>query len=392
MPPAPTSATSDRARNSARRTFLAAAVVASLAIVLLTASRTAAASGRSVSRAAAPAAAAAAAPMYAVYYLWWSTNHWHTKLGLNYPYAQRPAPLPATLAADGCHPVSSYKGNTLSDVSPTLVSQDDPGAIAADVKTAAAAGLSGFAVNWAGSGTTTQGVTANPYNARLDVLVKAVAAIRATGVKFSLWLSYMGSASMKTPTAIVNDMNYLYRSYGTSPVWDRSKSPRLTFVWTGSRKYSLSALASVSTAERSRYFIVGDENWGTWTASRATYLDGDQYYWSSQNPYNNANSFAQLAALASTVRASGSNPDGSAKVWFAPLAPGFDTILSGGSACTPRNNGQTLRLLYTGNARSNPDGWVVISWNEITEGTYVMPLARYGMTYLNALRAIATGS
>ena len=34
--------------------------------------------------------------VFAYYYLWWSTNHWHDKLGSSYPYTASPLPLPAT--------------------------------------------------------------------------------------------------------------------------------------------------------------------------------------------------------------------------------------------------------------------------------------------------------
>ena len=48
----------------------------------------------------------------------------------------------------------------------------------------------------------------------------------------------------------------------------------------------------------------------------------------------------------------------------------------------PRDNGATLQALFDGNAAGDPDGWLLISWNEITEGTYVTPeLQRYGGAY-----------
>src|SRR5215208_7396319 len=73
---------------------------------------------------------------YAYYYLWWSTNHWHEKLGPNYPYAASPLPLPGGTDADGCGPVSLYAGNQLLDVPTALFSQDDPGQIESDIRTA----------------------------------------------------------------------------------------------------------------------------------------------------------------------------------------------------------------------------------------------------------------
>jgi hypothetical protein len=47
-----------------------------------------------------------------------------------------------------------------------------------------------------------------------------------------------------------------------------------------------------------------------------------------------------------------------------------------------------MRELYAGNRRSHPDGWVVISWNEISEGTYLVPMQRYGRQSTRTLRSI----
>jgi hypothetical protein len=59
---------------------------------------------------------ARAMPRRAYYYLWWSREHWHDKLGHNFPYGRSPLPLPATLNAAGCHAHSRYAGNSLTDV------------------------------------------------------------------------------------------------------------------------------------------------------------------------------------------------------------------------------------------------------------------------------------
>ena len=159
-------------------------------------------------------------------------------------------------------------------------------------------------------------------------------------------------------------------------------------IWQGSRKYAVSALQAISAKYRGALRILGDET--SWSSSRAPYLDGDAYYWSSQNPYANPQSFSQLASLAKSVRASAANPDGSAKVWVAPFTPGYDKQLSGGSSCVPRKNGSTMRTLFDGNAVSNPDDWGLISWNEISEGTYIDPMTRYGTTDLGMLSSIVT--
>ncbi len=49
-----------------------------------------------------------------------------------------------------------------------------------------------------------------------------------------------------------------------------------------------------------------------------------------------------------------------------------------------------MRNIFAGNSTANPDGWMVISWNEIDEGTYIMPLERYGTQSLSTLTSIIT--
>ena len=327
--------------------------------------------------------------VYAYYYLWWSTNHWHDKLGSSYPYGASPLPLPATLDPSGCGAVSRYAGNQLTDVPAALYSQDDPGVIERDVRTAAAAGLAGFIVNWAGTGTADQTPASVTYSRRLDAMFAAVRKVNAEGIPFRIWISYKNSNQVPVD-AILNDLGYLERRYGNDAAYDHTFSSRPIFVWTGSRKYSVDAIRTVSERFRQRFFLVGDEK-DSWSDGRSAYFDGDHYYWSSQDPYGNPHSFGQLRALAAKVRASGPNPDASRKLWFAPLAPGYNSQLLGTNTCVPRNDGQTMRALFGGNAASGPDAWTLISWNEVAESTYVEPLQRYGGRYLQILSDLISG-
>jgi hypothetical protein len=326
--------------------------------------------------------------VYAIYYLWWTTRHWYDRLGPSFPYDQDPLPLPATLDASGCDPQSLYEGNQLTDSPPALYTQDDPAVIEQHVRAAASAGLSGFVVAWHGTGESDQTSQDIGYSRRLEMLVAAVHRINAEGVDFTLWLGYEASATLRSAGWIEGDLTYLERHYADDPAFDRSYSDRPMLVWIGSRKYPLDVLERVTEAHRDSFFFVGDENWKTWTPARSQLLDGDQYYWSSQDPYGNPASFGQLASLADLVRSSGPNPDGSDKLWFAPFAPGYNSILLGGSTCVPRNDGETMRLLFEGNAESEPDAWVFISWNEISEGTYIEPLQRYGHVYLRMIEEL----
>ncbi len=334
-----------------------------------------------------PSPQTAGSRMFAFYYLWWDTQHWHARLGPNYPYGQVPSPLPATLAANGCGATTNYPGNQLTDVASPLWTQDDPKQIQADVSMAALSGLTGFAVSWAGTGQPHQNASSSTFNRRLAMLVAAVHQINRQGTPFSLWVAYISSARIRTQDEINNDLSYLQSAYGTDSAFDHSNGGRPTLIMMGSRKYPQSVLDAVSARWRPHFYLVGDENWNTWNSAKAADFDADQYYWSSQNPVTNQGSFADIARLAAEVRST-RNPDGSAKQFFSPLAPGYNKELGGGTGCVPRNGGQTMRDIYAGNSAAHPDGWMVISWNEIDEGTYIVPLERYGSQSLDTLSSI----
>lgn len=326
-------------------------------------------------------------PVFAYYYLWWSRNHWVDRLGPNFPYGVTPNPLPATLDAGGCSAVSRYPGNTLTDVSQGLAyDQNNREVIERDVRQAAAANLAGFAVNWNGTGTTNQTPTSTTSNQRLQWMFDAVREVNAEGIRFKLLLEYK-SASRPSTTEMANDLNYFIGRYGSDPALDHSYSSKPELVWPGSWKYTDAEKTSISRAFRSRlYLIGGDKN--AWDANSAANFDGNTWYWPGQDPYRNPQSFGQVRAVADSVRSTG-NPDGSSKVWLAPLAPGYNpALLHGGDTCVPRNDGDTMRRLFQGNLASQPDGWLLISWNEIAEGSYVVPLTRYGDGYLDVVRSI----
>jgi glycosyl hydrolase family 71 len=324
-----------------------------------------------------PAAAAVTTggPVYAYYYLWWSTQHWKDKLGSNYPYSASPLPLPAQTDADGCNAVSNYAGNQLLDAPTTLVSQDDPGAIESDIRTAKSAGITGFWLNWVGDGTTSQMRTSVTYTRRLSEAFAA--SVRVGG--FRNWVSYKVAS---TPSAdyIINDLNFLYREFQNESGWERiDGKPVVTF--TGSRKYSDADVLRVSNAVRDRIFLVGDETRSTLTTTRIAMFDAITYYWSSQDPFGNPQSFSQIKEMGDKVHAAG-------KRWYAPLNPGYNSSLLNGGACIPRRNGDTIRSLWNGNASSNPDGWGFISWNEIAENTHIKPMQKWGTSSLNVLSAL----
>jgi len=326
---------------------------------------------------ATPTVVSAPSPkVYAYYYLWWSSQHWRDKLGASYPYAASPLPLPAITDADGCNAVSNYSGNQLLDVPTTLVSQDDPGVIEDDIRTAKNAGISGFWLNWAGDGTTSQTRTSVTYTPRLAEAFSASSRVGG----FTNWVSYK-AASLQSADAIINDLNFLYNEFSQEPAWERMDGkPVVTF--TGSRKYSDADLSKISSAVRDRIFLVGDEARLTLTTTRLAQFDAITYYWSSQDPYLNPASFSQIKEMGDMVHAAG-------KRWYAPVTPGYNaSLLTGATTCIPRRNGDTMRTLWNGNMGSNPDGWGFISWNEIAENTHIKPMQKWGNSSLNVLSAL----
>src|SRR5688572_27381040 len=110
-------------------------------------------------------------------------------------------------------------------------------------------------------------------------------------------------------------------------------------------------------------------------------FDAITYYWSTQDPYGNPQSFSQIKEMGDKVHAAG-------KRWYAPLNPGYNSQLLDGGTCIPRRNGDTLRSVWNGNLASKPDGWGMISWNEIAENSHIKPMQKWGNTYLNVLSSL----
>lgn len=317
--------------------------------------------------------------VYAYYYLWWSDNHWRNKLGPSYPLDAATHPLPAVTDADGCYAVSNYPGNQLLDVPLMIAGQDTPGVIEQDIRDAKSAGITGFWLNWAGEGTTTQDLNSVTYTPRL---AEGFAASTRVG-GFTNWVSYK-VASLQSVEHIINDLNFLYAQFGSEPSWERIDGrPVVTF--TGSRRYSDADVAQISNAVRDRIFLVGDESRKTLTDARLAMFDALTYYWSTQDPYGNPESFSQIKEMGDRVHVAG-------KRWYAPLNPGYNSsLLNGQTNCIPRRNGETLRMIWNGNSASNPDGWGMISWNEISENTHIRPMQKWGNTYLNVLASLIQG-
>lgn len=322
-------------------------------------------------------------PVYVHYYLWWTPKHWRDKLGPAYPYNAEPPPLPGSFTVEGCRASINFPGASVVDLpSDGLYDQNSPATLARDIATAASAGVRGFVVSWQGTGSATQTPSSSPFNTRLDLLVKSVDAYNATHAQpfnLALGLSAFGDYH-RGSDAVVGDLVYFATRYAAAPAFSNAFSSKPLAMILDSRKFTGTQVRDAAKAVGTRLFLIGDDTPKSWSQEEQ-YLSGASWYWSSQNPYTNSRSGAQLESLAASAHAA-------RKRWFAPFAPGFDARTHGGSSCTPRNGTRTLTTIWDINRRSQPDAWFGISWNEFVENTYLQPSRAYGNAALDTLRGL----
>jgi len=320
------------------------------------------------------------------YYLWWTPQHWNDKLGSSYPYSAVPPPAPGSMSSAGCSPTVAYPGATIIDVpSEGLYDQNQAAVLDRHIAAAVGSRITGFVVNWQGTGAAAQAPSSSGYDARLDLLVARVNAYNAahgTAFRLALALDAYGNYS-RSATAIINDLNYFRSRYASNAAFANKYGHEPMVMLMASRRFALATIQAVSNAERSSVLLLGDETSASWNRD-AAYLDGTGYYWSSQDPWKNPQSGQQIAALASLVHSAG-------KAWFPPFTGGFNTQLIGGSSCVPRNGVQTLDAVWNLNVGSKPQGWFGISWNEFVENTYLEPSSLYGSTYLAEISRLIGG-
>jgi hypothetical protein len=338
-------------------------------------------------------APARSAPLFVHYYLWWSDSHWKAKLGPSYPYAQQPPPLPATLDGNGCDASPSYSGNQLVDVPAAplgLYNQDDPATTKAHVEQAASAGIDGFVVSWSGTGAPNQAPSSRDFNNRLDLLVAAVNAHNQHATRhFGLMLGYQGLDNARDPRPLPkmrNDLDYFTQRYTTNAAFQVPQyGSKPIAMLLDSRRIPTKELHDLLQPYRSTLTLIGDEHGvADWQRGVADIFDGDGWYWSAENPYTNTHASTTLTKLSTILH-------DQHKIWFAPISPGYNKANFGiGGTCVPRNGSSTLQTIFETNAKSHPDGWMLISWNEFFENTYVEPSVRFGNTYLEAIRSLRT--
>ena len=308
-----------------------------LAVALLGAGPSAAGAQRDVSPALASSVPIAAAltgrpVVLAYYYIWFDTPSWErAKIDL-----------------------------------PTLGKYDsaDPAVIAQHVAWARASGIDALIVSW-------------KHEPRLDEPLKVlVEASRAAGLR--LVLLYQGLDFDRNPIdpgRIADDLAWFMEHYGHDPVFDVFGKPAI--IMSGTPSFDRAAIQTFRTTldDAGAAFLLGSEREAQNYTALADLLDGDAYYWSSVDPARDRNYEVRLQALADVIRTDGG-------LWLAPVAPGFDARLIGGTRVIDRADGATYRTEWSTALSTAPDGLAVISWNEFSENSQIEPSVTFGSRYL----------
>lgn len=274
-------------------------------------------------------------PLFAFYYIWFDPASWH-RAKIDYPQ------------------LGNY-------------SSDDPRIMRQHIQWAKSAGIDGFIVSWKDTALNDR---------RLRMLMDVA---RQEG--FKLAMIYQGLDFKRNPlpiTQVAADFRTFRNEYADDPVFYHLGGKALT-IWSGTWSFSRADVAKVTGPVRDHMLVLNTQKNVQDYQKLADVTDGDAYYWSSVNPATNAGHNVKLNAMSQAVHQGG-------KYWIAPLAPGFDARLVGGTSVVDRANGLTLRTEYAAAVASSPDMLGLISWNEFSENTYVEPSVKFGDTYLRTLR------
>jgi hypothetical protein len=280
-------------------------------------------------------------PLFAYYYQWFEVRSWN-RAKIDYPALGR-------------------------------YSSDDRQVMTQHIREAKAAGVTGFIVSWKDTPTDTR---------RLHSLADV-----AAREHFSLAMIYQGLDFNRKPlpvAKVATDFKMFVAQFAQDPVFYRMGGKPLT-IWSGTWAFSHNDVASVTRGVRPAVLVLSTEKSVSGYQRISDVTDGDAYYWSSVNPRTNRTYAAKLRDMSSAVHADG-------KYWIAPVAPGFDARLVGGTKTVPRGDGATLRTEYNTALKSSPDALGLISWNEFSENTYVEPSARFGRRYLDVLADLTNTS
>jgi len=290
-------------------------------------------SPQAVSPQAAIAASSAPAPLLAYYYIWFDPPSWN-RAKIDYPL------------------LGKY-------------SSDDPEVMRQHIRWAKEAGIEGFIVSWKSSET---------LNRRLTQLIRI-----AGEEDFKLSMIYQGLDFERDPlpvNRVAADLEYFLAEYAADPVFDMFGRP--VMIWSGTWKFARDEVEQVRAVVGDRLLLLASEKNVAGYERLADLVDGDAYYWSSVNPETYPKYPEKLQEMSQAINAH----DG---LWIAPLAPGFDARLIGGTQVIERKDGLTLRQEMNAARQSAPDALGLISWNEFSENSHVEPSRNYGRRYLDVL-------
>jgi hypothetical protein len=287
--------------------------------------------------AAQPAAAAPAkpgeVPVFAYYYIWFNPTSWQ-RAKVDYPLLGR-------------------------------YSSDEREVMRQHIEWAKQAGINGFIVSWKSTETN---------NRRLDRLIEV-----AEEERFKLAVIYQGldfERQPLPPARIADDLDFFTRRYAKSRAFKAYEKP--VVIWSGTWRFSREQIDSVVTPLRDRLLMLASEKNTRGYGRIADLVDGNAYYWSSINPRTHPDYVGKLREMEDVIHARRG-------LWIAPVAPGFDARLVGGTSVVERRNGDTLRAEYDAALSASPDAIGLISWNEFSENSHIEPSLRYGSRYLEVL-------
>ena len=237
------------------------------------------------------------------------------------------------------------------------------------VRMAKRSGIVGFIVSWKHT---------PQLDARLTKLVRV-----AEEESFKLAITYEGLNFDRDPLPVeqvAEGLDWFANDLASSPTFDLFGKP--VVIWTGTEQLGVEELERTTAPRRSRLTLLASEKSEEGYMRVAHAFDGDSYYWSSADPFNESANLKRLQQLSEAVH----DQHG---LWFAPAAPGFDARLVGGTRVIDRKGGEALRRSLGTALQTSPNAVAIISWNEFSENTHIEPSQTYGATALNVLRDIA---
>jgi hypothetical protein len=282
-----------------------------------------------------PAAAAATdpTPLYAYYYIWFNPSSWKR----------------AKIDLPQLGPYSS----------------DEQTVMRQHIRLAKSAGINGFIVSWKSTPT---------LDERMAKLIRV-----AERERFRLIVIYQGLDFERRPLPIAKvsaDFHLFTARFSGSPVFEGLGKPAV--VWSGTWRFGPRQIARVTERHRDALTILATERNPDDYRAKASWFDGNAYYWGAVNPDTYPAYDEKLRKMSAAAHERGG-------LWIAPAAPGFDARLVGGTSVVERNGGATLRRQLDAAQQSEPDAIGLISWNEFSENTHVEPSERHGGTALDVI-------